>query len=77
MKTLADVNILWCRHGSAAARVKESLKMNLQKSIDDVNNLKHLLTDITPGPTGATIIRSQRPGKDFTYECITCIDRER
>jgi len=57
MTTLAEVTILWCQHGSIAMRLQEDLKMKLQNSIEDIDNLKHSLTDITV--TGNTIIRAR------------------
>jgi len=72
MMMLAAVTIIWCQHGSIAMRLQDELKMNLRKSIDDIDNFKHTLTNTTA--TGATMIRAQRPGEDCSHEHIAYID---
>lgn len=68
--TLAKVTVLWCQHSSVAMRLQEGLKMDLQKSIKDIDDWKHSLIGITA--TGTTIIRAQRPGEGCSHECIIC-----
>jgi len=67
--TLAKVTVLWCQHGTVVMRLQEDLKMDLQKSIKDIDDWKHSLIGITA--TGTTIIRAQQPGEDCGHECIT------
>ena len=65
--TLAAVTVLWFRHNSMPMRLQEGLKRNLQKSIKDIDDLKHSLID-TPA-TRTAIIRAQQPGEYRSHEC--------
>ena len=70
--TLAAVTILWCQDGSVAMRLKENLKTDLQKNIDESNNL---LATTTAGPvTVCGIISAQLPSEDLSCKCTTYTD---
>ena len=71
MSTQAAVTTLWCQHGSTAMRLQKDLKIDLGKSIMDIDNLKHTLTNTTT--IGATVIRAQLPGEDRRHERIAYI----
>jgi hypothetical protein len=71
MSTQAAVTTLWCQHGSTAMRLQKDLKIDLGKSITDIDDLKHTLTNTTT--IGATVIRAQLPGEDRSHERITYI----
>lgn len=70
--TLAAVTILWCQDGSVAMRLKENLKTDLRKSIDESNNV---LTTTTAGPvTASGIISAQLPSEDLSRKRTTHTD---
>lgn len=62
--TLAAVNTIWCESGSMAMGIRENLKNNLQKGIEDMRNLKNVLTNLVEVGTTRQIIRANKPSKD-------------
>ena len=60
-RTMAAIINLWCRDGSVAEGLKEKLKANLQKSIKEINDLKHGLTTTTA--RDIPIIHAERPSE--------------
>ena len=61
-RTMATAINLWCRDGSIAERLKGNLKTNLQKSIEESNDLKHVLATTTN--RGVPVIYAERPSKN-------------
>jgi len=72
MTTQAAVTALCCQHSPIAMGLQEDLKIYLRKCIEDIDNLKHTLTNATA--IGTTVIRAQRPGEDCSDERIAHID---
>jgi hypothetical protein len=63
-RTLAAVIILWCQDGSIAEGLREKLKANLGKGLEEINDLKHALTT-TITARGIPVIHAERPSEDL------------
>ncbi|KAI0280567.1 hypothetical protein BC826DRAFT_1112023 [Russula brevipes] len=63
--TLAAVNNIWCKNGSMAMSIREDLKNNLQKGIEDMRKLKNVLTNLAEVGTTHQIISANKPSKDL------------
>jgi hypothetical protein len=58
--TLVAVTNIWCQEGSLAMSVKEELKMNLQRGIEEINDFKRTVTTTAGNVTRCRIISTNR-----------------
>ena len=72
--TLAAVTILWCQDGSRAMSVKEGLRRDLRKSIEEVNNVKQVLTTSAGAVTTCRRISAEKPSEYLSREHTTHTD---
>jgi hypothetical protein len=70
--TLAAVTVLWCQDGSRAMSVKEGLRRDLRKSIEEINNVKQVLT--TTAITTCRTISAEKPSEYLSCEHTTHTD---
>ena len=68
-RTMTAVINLWCQDGLVAESLRENLKTNLQKSIEEINNLKHALRVTAIPAGGIPIIHAEQPSEDSSHEC--------
>lgn len=71
--TVAAVTVLWCQDGSRAMSVKEGLRRDLRKSIDEINNVKQVLTAAGAVTTRRTI-SAEKPSEYLSREHTTHTD---
>ena len=72
--TLAAVTILWCQDSSRAMSVKEGLRKDLQKSIEEINNVKQVLTTTAGAVTMCRTISAGKPSEYLSCEHTTRTD---
>ena len=64
---MAAIINLWCQDSSIVESLRENMRTNLQKSIEEINDLKDALTAVPAG--GVPIIRAEQPSEDSSHEC--------
>ena len=72
--TLAAVTVLWFQDGSRAMGVKEGLRRDLQKSIEEINNVKQVLTTTAGAITMCRTISAEKPSEYLSREHTTHTD---
>ena len=72
--TLAAVTVLWCQAGSRAMSVKEDLRRDLRKTIEEINNVKQVLTTTAGAVTTCRTISAEKPSEYLSCEHTTHTD---
>jgi len=72
--TLVAVTVLWCQDGSRVMSMKEGLRRDLRKSIEEINNVKQVLTTTAGAITMCRTISAENLSEYLSHEHTTHTD---